>query len=244
MLEWVIACFLAVSWGLITPSHAMRPHSEKAEVTEPVPFNSSNTIFIFDWDDTLFPSSALEGILGKGYGGKSWNFGDELHKALTEHSTIITHVLIEAMSLGQVYIVTNATAEWVHLTASKFLPNLPVIPEGVQILSARTTFEMAYPDNPRQWKIRAFQRITRAAESRPLNIISMGDSLHEREAAWFNRSSEVYSKNIKFIEQPTLEHLKRQWELWISVFSDITDHPDHLDLMNTITSLDDRGIND
>merc|ERR1711964_210185 len=41
----------------------------------------------------------------------------------------------------------------------------------------------------------------------------------------------VFTKSIKFVERPSVEHLKRQLDLIITCFNRIIDHEDHLDLM-------------
>jgi len=73
----------------------------------------------------------------------------------------------------------------------------------------------------------------------PRNILSFGDSIHERCAihkvtAVLGQGSAVRTKSIKFVERPTVEQLKRQVDLVTSCFDALVGHGESLDLMLTI----------
>lgn len=73
--------------------------------------------------------------------------------------------------------------------------------------------------------------------SLPRNILSFGDSIHERSAIHKVTSTlggGVRTKSIKFVERPTVEQLKRQVDLVTSCFDAIVGHGESLDLMLTI----------
>ena len=72
----------------------------------------------------------------------------------------------------------------------------------------------------------------------PRNILSFGDSIHERCAihkvtAALGQGC-VRTKSIKFVERPTVEQLKRQVDLVTSCFDSLVSHGESLDLMLTI----------
>jgi hypothetical protein len=71
------------------------------------------------------------------------------------------------------------------------------------------------------------------------NIISFGDSIHERAAIHKVTASmrNTRTKSIKFVERPTVEQLKRQVDLVSSCFDEICRHNGSLDLMLTIQLL-------
>ena len=71
------------------------------------------------------------------------------------------------------------------------------------------------------------------------NIISFGDSIHERLAIHKVTSTmrNARTKSIKFVERPTVEQLKRQVDLVSSCFDEIYRHNGSLDLMLTIQLL-------
>lgn len=72
------------------------------------------------------------------------------------------------------------------------------------------------------------------------NILSFGDSIHERAAihkVTANMGAATRTKSIKFVERPTVEQLKRQVDLVASCFEEICKHDGSLDLMLTIQLL-------
>ena len=84
-------------------------------------------------------------------------------------------------------IVTNAENGWVELTTQKFFSHLTDIVETLEVVSARSTYEPEGVTNPSIWKRMAFRNIIEQFyEERELtgrlNVISLGDSSHEREA--------------------------------------------------------------
>ena len=74
--------------------------------------NEQNTLIIFDWDDTLFPTYWLVST------GINMRSIDDIRKYLVyfkELDTIVSKLLYEALRLGKVIIVTNASIDWIHL---------------------------------------------------------------------------------------------------------------------------------
>lgn len=72
------------------------------------------------------------------------------------------------------------------------------------------------------------------------NILSFGDSVHERSAVHKvtqNMGAGTLTKSVKFVERPNVEQLKRQVDLVASCFHEICRHADCLDLMLTIQLL-------
>jgi len=115
-----------------------------------------------------------------------------------------------------------------------------------------------YPDSPADWKVQAFyyelcvahaekargaspDSITSSGIATPRrNILSFGDSVHERAAVHkvsATMGPMVRTKSIKFVERPTVEQLKRQVDLVLSCFEDLCRHDGSLDLMLTIQLL-------
>lgn len=72
------------------------------------------------------------------------------------------------------------------------------------------------------------------------NVLSFGDSVHERAAihkVTGGMGPSTRTKSIKFVERPTVEQLKRQVDLVASCFEEICRHTGSLDLMLTIQLL-------
>ncbi|CAK0829579.1 unnamed protein product, partial [Prorocentrum cordatum] len=87
--------------GLAAPVRA--PGSGSAAAAPP-----ARTLIIFDWDDTLLCSSAL-------------NEGECTPEALRELARAVEAVLHTAMGLGDTVIVTNARESWVEESVRRFM---------------------------------------------------------------------------------------------------------------------------
>ena len=181
-----------------------------------------NCIIIFDWDDTLLPTS----FLTKGgcfYEDMQISPSDE--KKISELENLVLELLNETIEKGTVYIITNAGLEWVNYSARRFYPKIIPILEKIKIVSARGEYEKLYPGNSRQWKIAAFLMLQKTVDLKLVtNIICLGDSLFEMEAGRIlaSRFTEAFIKTIKFRETPKLDELIKQLKLVCKQFSSIS----------------------
>jgi hypothetical protein len=198
----------------------------------------TKTIIFLDWDDTLLCSSVLSSQrikLDSSLEGKT-----ELLQQLDELSTSIISVLNVALTYGEVHIVTNGETGWVELSAQKFVPRVVPYLEKLKVLSARSTFESAFPDSPVKWKFHAFQEsmahLYNGVDCNR-NILSFGDSHAEREAirAVTRGLPATRCKSIKFAERPSVEQLQRQLELVGNCFQYIFSHEEDLDLCMSLS---------
>lgn len=198
----------------------------------------SETVIIFDWDDTLLASSFLS---GKGYRlDTEMEKCAEMDQQLRELEQSVITVITLALSFGEVHVITNAETGWVQLSAQKFIPGVVPLLSKVKVLSARSTYESMFPESPLKWKFYAFQEKLSSlfAECKTSkNIISFGDSHVEREAvrAVTRGLPNTRTKSVKFAERPSMEQLRRQIELVTNCFQYIHNHEGDLDLQLTVT---------
>ena len=180
-----------------------------------------NCIIIFDWDDTLLPTT----FLTKGgcfYEDMKLTPSDE--KKMSELENLVLELLTETIEKGSVYIITNAGLEWVDYSSKRFYPKIIPILDKIKIVSARGEYEKAYPGNSRQWKIEAFLMLQKSVNIKLVtNIICLGDSLFEMEAGRIlaSRFTEAFIKTIKFRETPKIDELIKQLKLVCKQFSSI-----------------------
>ncbi len=113
----------------------------------------------------------------------------------------------------------------------------------MKVVSARSTYEYLYPESPLDWKLQAFsneiESRVKVHDTRKNNIISFGDSVHERNAIHHvcKGRENTLTKSVKFVERPTADQLKRQIELIHKNFDYIFSHVGDLDLMLTVQVL-------
>lgn len=196
----------------------------------PVP---EKTLIILDWDDTLLASSWLS---ANDLRLDVPSLLEEAHrKELDELQVHVTRLLDRTLELGQVLLVTNAESGWIELSCKKFLPGIVPYLSQVRIVSARSTFESMHPNQPSKWKVQAFHvEIQKLASSHDhANVISVGDSNHEREALHIvtNGLDNLLVKSVKFVERPDLPVLCKQLDLLHAHIEYIVQHSADLDLM-------------
>jgi hypothetical protein len=216
------------------------------------------SLIVFDWDDTLIPSGWISKL---GLQLNSHSDAIQPHRAqLHEISESVCAVLKLAMRFGPVTLITNAETGWVQLSAQLFMPLVVPLLCQLTILSARSSYESFYPDDPLRWKQCSFQErlnhmltMPRGASTASLAhnlirtsyVVSFGDSHVEREAARHTarKASNVRCKSVKFAERPTIEQLRRQQELLCNCLQYIFQHPGDLDLQLTVNTTASPGSN-
>ena len=200
----------------------------------------SETLLIFDWDDTLFPTSfiARQGLKVDGPAP-----GPHLQAILDDFAEYVRETLLEAQQFGTVLIVTNAETGWIDLTARTFLPTVAREVLSLRQISARSMFEPQGVKTPFEWKEHAFRMVIDEhyadyAPGHVKHVISFGDSAHERDAVirvcgalgQVKGSGRIRCKSLKFMERPDLEHMKKEHNLIRQCLGQIVSHVDSLDL--------------
>lgn len=214
------------------------PPSQPGDSDEDNKFEVQETLFIFDWDDTVLPSTWVQsqGLrLDPSCQPSVWQ-----RKVLTEVAAAAARTLELAKRHGTVVLVTNAERGWIELSCLKFLPALSPLLETVKLVSARSAYEGPLCSSPLEWKLRAFDHeITRhfgiavaLDPRRRKNVLSLGDSVHEREALLRAATSlpNCRSKSLKFVERPDVAQICRQHELVTNCFERLIHQDTNLDL--------------
>lgn len=162
-----------------------------------------NTIFILDWDDTLYPTY--------------WKNNNEVQN-LVSLDKYICSFINKINSLGKIKIVSNANLAWIDLTLNniprtkKLLKN-----KKIQIFSARDKYEKKY--HLKKWKKYAFRYlINKNMKGFLANIFSIGDRKYEHKALtnlskvkYINKKNRImYLKSIKLQENPNYQTLVNQ----------------------------------
>lgn len=199
-------------------------------------------MIIFDWDDTLCNSSWIdrECLLRT----PSYNqLPRDVQIQLAAVERCVIKCLEKAAQLGTVVIITNSESGWVELSAQRFMPRVLPALANVKIVSARTTYESAYPGAPICWKAAAFAHEVREIfhDNRQSlkNIVSLGDSVEERTAVKIVAGQiSSRSKSIKFVDCPNPQQLCRQVEMVTHCFEQICKNATDLDLMLTTEPLE------
>lgn len=168
----------------------------------------NNVKIVFDWDDTLFPSTWIK---NHGY-GYDFVMTEKIKQKMDDLGKVVIRILTLAKTLGDVIIVTNAIDKWVEDSTVRFLNEASNIISTIPIISARNKYETIFPNDYVTWKSLIFlDRLDKNPHIQKL--VSIGDSNIEKNAAKQSVlicDSKVECKTIKFIEQPTIKLLKKQ----------------------------------
>lgn len=194
-----------------------------------------DTLLIFDWDDTVLPSTWIR---ERGLRlDDDCTLTEEQRASLDAVAKAAAATLSLAKRHGLTVLVTNAEQGWIELSCKKFMPSLLPTLQGVRLVSARSTYESVEVPSPFEWKFLAFEVeisnfLAGQAFGRRMNIISFGDSAHEREALIRATQDlpECTTKSMKFMERPEADQLLRELELTSSCFSHVVHHDGNLDL--------------
>ncbi|OLQ04656.1 hypothetical protein AK812_SmicGene12235 [Symbiodinium microadriaticum] len=153
--------------------------------------------------------------------------------ALEAHANLVRQVLTAARSLGHVAIVTLAERPWVHDSAEHYLPNLNLA-QLLRQLDIPVYYAVEYrkpsrhpimdtpPSTSKRLAMEDFLSTVGLPKGARYNLLSVGDSMAEREAARqatasiAKRASKLLNpaplcKTVKFQTDPSLKMLS--WEL-------------------------------
>lgn len=181
--------------------------------TDRLPTETITNVTIFDYDDTILPSTWLTRIFSQ-----TDSLSTEMLHQLKKVDVTASALLREALKRSTVIIVTNAEEGWVEHSSSVFLPSVFNLLRFVTICSARARYGSLYPQESTKWKQLTFSEEFDQIRNRRngvLSLLSIGDSLHEREAvfSYGALNSNVIAKSIKMIDIPSPSQLATQQEL-------------------------------
>jgi len=142
-------------------------------------------LFIIDWDDTLFPTTWFN---KNNIDFNNKNLLLEYKLYFIELDKTINMLLESLNQIGDIFIVTNASINWiksclVNLDSSR----KTIIKNNIRIVSARDSYSK-YNNSPTEWKILTFQDIVEniiekinhnIKPNTIINIISVGDAMYE-----------------------------------------------------------------
>jgi hypothetical protein len=175
----------------------------------------NNTLFILDWDDTLFPTTWTTrnniNLLDN-------SIRDQYVVHFQELDRILSSFLKSISRYGKVIIVTNATENWVKISAIVMPQTYNFIKKKISIVSARDLFSQHTKEMP-NWKKMTFQLIIREEyKKKPvMNIISIGDAEYEHQAlvelTKSNFDKIKYLKSFRLIRNPHHDQLVDQLDV-------------------------------
>lgn len=193
---------------------------------KPIHKNITSNIAIFDFDDTLFPTtwemsnSFYSSDGSKTQDERSWKEYMKLDFMVKRAMTILLK------NNYTIFIVTNANTEWVNVATTDYMPILHSMIKynKIQLVSGNDLYSRYYPDDPSIWKICSYSGVYRGViennkSERVNNIISFGDSVHDIYSAWMLHSKVKSIRTYKYMIHPTMKQLQKQTSVMLKRLS-------------------------
>lgn len=189
----------------------------------PLQLRSCASLFVFDWDDTCLPTSALDGSAVP-------------PPMLREIDVAVSRLLAAALATprSRVLVLTNAAECWLWSSAAEHLPSVHAILSSgsVKVLSARrpeadaATWKDASASGLVAELRTAFMRLAPSI----VQVICAGDSPHDLRVGQTISSKlrqdlnvEVIVKTVKFPPEPAARELARALQAFCQVFAQLTE---------------------
>mmetsp|Transcript_17026 Transcript_17026/g.27358 ORF Transcript_17026/g.27358 Transcript_17026/m.27358 type:complete len:434 (+) Transcript_17026:43-1344(+) len=188
------------------------------------------SLIVFDWDDTILPTSWLERIRALTAGVP---VRPEVQRQMATLSAVCATTLSMAQQMGTLVFITNSAPGWVDQSCQLFMPQIHQQVRGIQIF--------AKPMHaPLTFKLSAFRRECQAFR----NLVSVGDGDAERAASLRlltppdrkitgrgdTTDPAKCVKSVKLIEFPSCQQLIAEHEMLQVRLLDIVNFQGCLDL--------------
>merc|ERR1719361_746077 len=220
-----------------TDNPSIQPQADKPTKNKSSPYiihgSLNQTLIIFDWDDTLHPTSQL-----RRQSGSALDIDSVRSFCLSVYETLLR--MIRLYGANNIYIVSNADKLWIQRCLQKlssgYFVNIYHLIQlyNIQIISAKNQFSKQYPNNQRIWKQLTFEYLVkkhyaiynilyRQQSNKHFSVVSIGDSENEYVASKvvINRlnasnnsaNNKILLHRVKLLENPSMAQLVEQYTL-------------------------------
>ena len=172
--------------------------------------NIDNTLFIFNWDDTLLCTSYLQ---------KNKNLTEKEKEQMKICENELYELINNTLIKGKIFLITNLDMINIETSIIKYYPSLHSRLNDVDIISTNTNL-----DNNYNWKISAFVEYQKNVNNDNIkNIICFTDSYVQDNIVKILKKIDTYAiiKVIQFKESPDPYELGKQFVLVNHKFNNI-----------------------
>lgn len=191
------------------------------------------SIIIFDFDDTLFPTSQA--------------MKDDYHfyKLDKKFENFLFDFLTEVIETkSQIYIITNAELNWVRYCFFNFMPKIEQLQPFLKIISAtelvKNTGIIDFDINLYSKKFVFSSLFRELDKNKKYQLISIGDGSPEVIATKHisQNFDNIKTKMIQFIREPSYDDVFNQLKLLRSSFKNIFDCETDLELITQLSNVE------
>lgn len=169
-----------------------------------VKVNHINSIVIFDFEDTLFPSTFLNKY-DFGYVNNEKdiaNFDEKKFALLSKVEYYVVNIIHQAVSTdSDVYIVSNSGKEWVMSCINDFLGSLNKLIDKIHVVSSKSEVDLCENNENNVMKMKRNEKINKRSsffKSR-LSDISLLDMFSDCESKTNKTNTTTYNPNDDYI---------------------------------------------
>jgi len=226
---------------VLTPTGDYTPFPDPDEV-----------VILFDWDDTLLPTSFISAVLRPSFLPGQLRHGIPtdscFYEDMKRHAEAIEMILRATRDIAHVAIVTLATRPWVESSSRIYLPGtdipavlrelgIPVYYAQEHLLQAHEHLEEEGVDLFMIAKRNAFakhlRKVHRENNVKVTHVLSIGDSEAEQEAVkdvvW-SCYEHATCLTVMLMEEPSIKVLSDQLQLMSKAVSRLITQQDDLDI--------------
>lgn len=161
-----------------------------------VPKIKKETIFLFDWDDTLMCTHFIN--------LKNQNLTEDEQYIVNNLGKVVSIFLKKCSEYGKIIIMTNSSEEWMKKTAVNFLKINEKMFENIKIISTRDKY-LKKGIEKKKWKEIALNELLLKYGDKIENLVCASDS--EKDIEVFKNISkekkEINISTIKFKSKPS-----------------------------------------
>jgi hypothetical protein len=190
-----------------------------------IPFKDIyQVISILDWDNSLFPTMGYTQMISTTGGA---HIDDKFQ-------TVVKKILQIAISLGKVFIITNAKKQWIDICVNEYMPCLKSLMPSIDVISACDENITEFPDNPGVWKKNTFINHLNDLTFNSKNILCLNDEKIEQTIFKdiMKSTESLQNINLKLInitKTSSIIELYKQLELVLNCYEAISRYDGFLD---------------
>ena len=158
--------------------------------------SKKETIFIFDWDDTLMCTSFIS--------LKNQKLSKEEKNMILNLGEKVSSFIMHCKEYGKIIILTNSSENWVKTTSKENLGINDINELGIKIISTRDKYIKKDIDK-KKWKETALNEIINKYKDNIDNIICASDSFKDINVfkQFMEKYKDINFSTIKFKRRPS-----------------------------------------
>lgn len=211
-------------------SNEEREHGIESPGRQLSPSLVRESLIIFDWDDTILPTSWLERIRALTAGVP---MRPEVQRQMAALSAACAQTISMASQMGTLVWITNSAPGWIDQSCQLFMPQIHQQVRSFQIFAKPMHAPLTFKINVFRRECQQFRNICSVGDGdaeRAASLRLLGASERKISSYGEQFNNERCVKSVKLIEFPSCQQLIAQQEMLQTRLADIVNYQGSLDL--------------